>query len=54
MEKREKQSKETIVQPWGRVLSPSRDIHNNIFELFCRYWRPHQVEEVKGMVPTST
>ena len=26
--------------------SPSKDILNNIFELFCRYWNPHQVGEV--------
>ena len=33
--------------------SPSRDIHNNTFELFYRYWSPHQVEEVTCMLPTS-
>ena len=25
--------------------SPSRDIYKNIFELFCRYWHPHQMGE---------
>ena len=25
---------------------PSRDMHNNIFEVFGRYWNPHQVKEV--------
>ena len=34
--------------------SPSRDTHNDIFELFCRYENPHQVEEVNCMHPTST
>ena len=24
------------------------------FELFCRYWNPHRVEEVNCMLPTST
>ena len=33
--------------------SPSADIHNNISELFCRYWNPCQVE-VNCMLPTST
>ena len=32
---------------------PSRDIHNNTFELFCRYWNPHQVGEINSMLPTS-
>ena len=31
--------------------SPSRDIHNNIFELFCRYWNPHQMGEVTLCYP---
>ena len=26
--------------------SPSRNTYSNIFELFCRYWNPHQMEEV--------
>ena len=26
--------------------SPSEDTHNNIFELFCRYWNPLPEEEV--------
>ena len=26
--------------------SPSRDTHNDTFELFCRYWNSHQVEKV--------
>ena len=34
--------------------SPSREMHNNIFELFCRYWNFHQVGEVNCMLPTST
>ena len=34
--------------------SPWRDTHNNIFELFCSYWNPHQVGEVNYMLPTST
>ena len=32
-------------------------IHNNIFELVCRYWNPLQVEKLtinNGMLPTST
>ena len=33
--------------------SPSADIHNNISELFGRYWNPCQVE-VNYMLPTST
>ena len=36
-ETREEQSRETIVQPWGRSWFPSRDTHNSIFQLFCRY-----------------
>ena len=34
--------------------SPSRDIPNNILELFCRYWNPHQVGNVKDMLSIST
>ena len=34
--------------------SPSRDTHNNILELFCRYWNPHQVGEVNCLLSTST
>ena len=34
--------------------SPSRDIHNNIFELFCRHWNPHQVEEVNCLLASTS
>ena len=52
----EMNSIETIVQPQERFLreGSSRDIQNNIFELFCRYWNPHQVGETNCMLPTST
>ena len=33
--------------------SPSKDTHNNIFELFCRYWNPRRVGEVDCVLPTS-
>lgn len=33
---------------------PSRDIHNSIFELFYRCWKPHQVGEGNCILPTST
>ena len=52
----EMNSIETIVQPQGRFLKEgsSRDIQNNIFELFCRYWNPHQVGETNCMLLTKT
>ena len=34
--------------------SPSKDTQNSTFELFCRYWNPHQVGEVNCVLPTST
>ena len=34
--------------------APWRDIHNHIFELFCRDWIPDLVKEVNCMQPTST
>ena len=38
-------------QPWGKILvSPSKDTHNGIFELFGRYWNPLHVAEVLTMV----
>ena len=30
--------------------SPSRDIYNNIYELFCRYWNPNHMGEIRGML----
>ena len=36
--------------------SPSMDTHNNIFELFCRYWNPSRWEKLTvndGMLPTK-
>ena len=45
--------KETIVQPWGRVLIPLQGIHR-IFELFCRHWHPQRVGKVNCLLPTST
>ena len=33
--------------------STSRDMHYNIFELFCRYWDPYLVGEVNYTLPTS-
>ena len=45
--------KETIVQPWVRVLIPLQGIHR-IFELFCRHWHPQQVGKVNCLLPTST
>ena len=48
-ETREAQSEETRVQPWGRVLVPPQRIHRTVsFEVFCRYWNPHQVQEGHG------
>ena len=39
----------------GRSRSPfSRQIQNEIFELFHRYWNPHQVGDINCMLPTST
>jgi len=29
-EKKEKQSRETVVKPWGRVLVPPQEIHTTI------------------------
>ena len=48
---REKRSRAALGQGPG---SPSKDTHNNIFELFCRYWNPLQVGEVNGMLTTIT
>ena len=37
-----------------RSLSRTTDnILSMSFELFCRYWNPHQGEEVKHLLPTS-
>ena len=53
-ETREEQSKRNNSAALGQGPgSPSRDIHN-IFELFCKYWKPLQVGEVNYMLPTST
>ena len=35
MQRLERSSQETKVQPWDRSRSPSRDTHNNIFECFA-------------------
>ena len=43
--KRERNNSADLGQGPG---SPSSDIHDNIFELFCRYGNPHQMGEVNG------
>ena len=40
---RSKQSRAALEQS---PISPSKDTHNNIFKLFCKYWNPLQVGEV--------
>ena len=32
----------------------SRDTYRNIFELFCRYWNPYQVEEINIFCPQGS
>ena len=49
----EKQSRAALGQG---LISPSVDTHNNVFELFCRYWNPSRWEQLMvndGMMPTS-
>ena len=53
-ETREEQSGNNSAALGQSPGSPSRDTRNNIIELFCRYWNPHQVREVNCMLPTST
>ena len=53
MQRQGRNSQETIVQTWGRYWFPLRETHNNNFELFCRYWNPHQRGEVNCLLPTS-
>ena len=44
-EGREEQSRAALKQG---PISSSRDTHNYIFELFCRYWNPLQLGEVNN------
>ena len=49
-----KNSQETIVKPWSRVLlPPTMDAHNSIFELFCRYWNPSRWEKLMVCCPQA-
>ena len=56
-ETREKQSRETIVQPWGKVLVPHQGIHTTISLSCCAVtetptrWEKLTVND--GVLPTS-
>ena len=52
-EAREKQLKNGAALGQGPG-SLSRGMHNNILELFVRYWNPHQAQKVNCMLLTST
>ena len=55
METREEQSKETIVQPWDRVLVPPQGICITIsLNCFADTETPHQLRESIGMLLIST
>ena len=51
---REKQSRETIVQPWGRVLVPYKRIHTISLSCFADTETPSQRKKLtinNGMLP---
>ena len=42
-----------IVQHWGRILFPSRELYLTIFEFFCRSKIPNKLKPEKRTIRTS-